>query len=479
MSTLNHESVWKKCLEVFKDNISPQSFKTWFKPVKPLKLEHNVLTIQVPSQFFYEWLEEHYLPLIKKTIKRFLGQDGRLEYSVIVENHHDESKRYAVSMPASTSVVPPKKPSVNAPLGFQKQIPNPFVIPGLQKVTVDSRLNKNATFENFVEGNCNRLARAAGYAVATKPGQTAFNPLVLYGGVGLGKTHLVQAIGNEIRSLYPNKVILYTSAEKFYSQFIDSVQNQSISDFLNFYQILDVLIVDDIQFLGGKEKTQENFFHVFNHLHQSGKQIILTSDRAPKDLQNITDRLISRFKWGLTAEVQAPDFDTRLSILRNKMYQDGIEISEEVLEYIAHNVTSNVRELEGALISLLAQSSLNRKEIDLMLAKEMLKNFVKNVSKEISIEYIQKLVCEHMKINLDDIKGKTRKREIVQARHVSMYFAKELTKSSLKTIGSHFGGRDHSTVIHAVQTVNDLIETDKDFKKSIEELKRKISINYQ
>jgi len=344
-------------------------------------------------------------------------------------------------------------------------------------VNIDSQLNPNYTFDTFIEGDCNRLARSAGFAVANKPGGTSFNPLMLFSNVGLGKTHLAHAIGNLIKVNNKNKVVLYVSAEKFINQFIDSIKNNNNNDFVNFYQFVDVLIVDDVQFFANKDKTQDIFFQIFNHLHQSGKQLILTCDRPPKDLKGMDERLLSRFKWGLSADLQVPDFETRIAILEHKMYADGIQLPGEVVEYVAHNINSNIRELEGALISLLAQSSLNRKEIDLELAKQMMKNFVKNVSKEISIEYIQKLVCDYFNLAVETVKSKTRKREIVQARQISMYFAKDLTKASLKTIGTHFGGRDHSTVIHACQTVNDLMETDKKFKADVEEIMKKIKIN--
>jgi len=400
-----------------------------------------------------------------------------LEYSIIVENSLDEGRKYAINIPTASKEINTRNPAVSMPINIGKSVPNPFVIPGIKKINIDSQLNPNYTFENFMEGDCNRLARAAGYAVATKPGQTAFNPLLVYGGTGLGKTHLAQAIGNEVKGQYPNKIVLYVSSEKFINQFIESTKNNTVNDFISFYQLIDVLIVDDIQFFSGKEKTQDHFFHVFNHLHQAGKQIVLTSDCAPKDLKGMEERLLSRFKWGLSADLQTPDYQTRVQILRNKMYKDGIELPSDVIEYIAHNITSNVRELEGALISLLAQSSLNKREVDLDLAKQMLKNFIKNVSREISIDSIQKLVCEHLIVDQDLLKAKTRKREVVQARQISMFFAKELTKASLKTIGMHFGGRDHSTVIHAVQTVNDLISIDKEFRRNIDEIKKKISLS--
>ncbi len=476
MSEKTADLVWSNCLKLIKDNVNPQSFKTWFEPIKPLKLENNVLTIQVPSQFFYEWLEEHYVTLLRKTLKQELGTNSRLEYNIIVENSNSGQKPYTINMPTNNAVKADPN-EVGIPLNISTNIKNPFIIPGLKKINIDSQLNPNYTFENFIEGDCNRLARSAGFAVANKPGGTAFNPLMVFGGVGLGKTHLVHAIGNHIKQMNKNKFVLYVSSEKFMNQFIDSTKNNSYNDFLNFYQYLDVLIVDDVQFFAKKEKTQEIFFQIFNHLHQSGKQLILTCDRPPKDLKDMDERLLSRFKWGLSADLGTPDFETRVAILEHKMYADGITLSKEVVEYVAHNIDTNIRELEGALISLLAQASLNRKEIDLDLAKQMMKNFVKNVSKEISIEFIQKTVCDYFNIPVDLVKSKTRKREIVQARQISMFFAKDMTKASLKNIGMHFGGRDHSTVIHACQTVNDLMDTDKKFRLDVEEISKRIKNN--
>jgi chromosomal replication initiator protein len=328
-----------------------------------------------------------------------------------------------------------------------------------------------------VEGEYNRLARSAGFSVAQQPGGTAFNPLMIFGSTGLGKTHLVHAIGNQIKQNHKNKIVLYIQTGKFINQYIDACKNNTHNDFINFYQQIDVLIVDDVHELAKKEKTQEIFFQIFNQLHQSGKQIILTSDRAPKDIKDVDERLLSRFKWGLSADLATPDFETRIAILESKVYNEGITIERDVLEYIAHNLDNNVRELEGALISLLAQSSLNRKEIDLDLAKLVMKNLVKNATKEISIEVIQKVVCEFYNIPVDTVKSKTRKREIVQARQIAMFFAKDFTKASLKNIGSHFGNRDHSTVIHACQTVNDLMDTDKKFRNDVDELTKRIKIN--
>ena len=468
--------VWNSCLQIIKDNIPAQSFKTWFEPIKALRLEGNVLTIQVPSLFFYEWLEEHYVGLLRKTVKKQLGEDGRLEYNIVVEKS-STSIPYTTNMPSNGNGAEGKNQSMPMPISLNKDIKNPFVIPGLKKLQVDPQLNQNYTFENFIEGDCNRLARSAGYAVAGKPGGTSFNPLMIYGGVGLGKTHLVQAIGNEIKRTLTDKLVLYVSCEKFTQQFVDALKNNNINDFVNFYQAMDVLIMDDVHNFAGKEKTQDIFFHIFNHLHQSGKQLIITSDKAPKDLSGLEERLLSRFKWGLSADLQIPDLETRMAILNKKMYFDGIELPSEVIEYVAHNIDNNVRELEGAMVSLLAQSTLNKKEIDLNLAKSMLKNFIKNSSKEISMEYIQKLVCEYFEVPIEMVKSKTRKREIVQARQISMYLAKLHTKTSLKSIGAFFGGRDHSTVIYACQTVDDLIDTDKKFKGYVADIQKKLKMS--
>ncbi len=473
----DHEKTWDRCLEVIQDNVSQQSFKTWFEPIRALKLADAVLTIQVPSQFFYEWLEEHYIGLLKKTIKKELGTDGRLEYSIIMENGSKNAHPYSVKMPTSNAREV-KNPAVSLPIDVANSpIKNPFIIPGLKKIKVESHLNPNYSFENFIEGDCNRLARSAGYAVANKPGGTAFNPLLVYGGVGLGKTHLAHAIGIEIKKNYPEKTILYVPAEKFTQQFIESVRNNTSGDFTQFYQMMDVLIIDDVQFLAGKEKTQDVFFHIFNHLHQAGKQIVLTSDKAPVEMQGVEQRLLSRFKWGLSADLQQPSLETRIAILQKKMYAEGLDLPKEVVEYLAYSITTNIRELEGAMISLIAQSSLNKKAVTLDLAKQMIDKFVKNTAREVSIDYIQKVVCDYFDLPIELLKSKTRKREVVQARQIAMYFAKRMTKSSLASIGAHCGGKDHATVLHACRTVNNLQETDKQFRGYLEDLEKKLSVH--
>lgn len=477
----SHEKVWQNCLHVIKDNINPNSFSTWFAPIKSVQLKNKVLTLQVPSQFFYEWLEEHFIDLLKKTIKKELGVEGRLEYSIIMDNSFDEVSKKPFTIHAPTlNKQALKNPPVTMPLDLNKNdgksIPNPFVIPGLKKMNIHPQLMDSYNFDNFIQGDCNRLARSAGLAVGQNPGKTSFNPLLIYSANGLGKTHLAHAIGIEVKNHFPEKTVLYVSAEQFTNQFIDSVRNNNQNDFIHFYQLIDVLIVDDIHCLAGKEKTQDVFFHIFNHLHQNGKQIVITSDMPPVEMRGIEPRLLSRFKWGLSADLQVPDYETRLAILQKKMYNDGVDMPREVLDLIATSITTNIREMEGALISILAQSSMNKKEITPSLAAKVIEKFVKSMPREITVEFIQKLVCEYFGIPLEKMHSKTRKREIVQARQIAMFFSKNFTKSSLAAIGSKCGNKDHATVLHACKTVKNLVDTDKGFKKYVDELENMIKV---
>ncbi|WP_136481430.1 chromosomal replication initiator protein DnaA [Cognatitamlana onchidii] len=470
------QSVWNNCLEFIKDNIQPQAYKTWFEPIVAVKLTDNALSIQVPSKFFYEWLEEHYVKILKVSLTKELGETAKLVYIIKMENTYGNKQPFTEKIPSSNRLAV-KSQDVDIPLNNKSpELKNPFVIPGIRNVKIESQLNPNYSFENFLEGDSNRLARSAGLAVAAKPGGTSFNPLLVFGGVGLGKTHLAHAIGVDIKDKYPEKTVLYISAEKFTQQYIDAVKKNNRNDFIHFYQIIDVLIIDDVQFLSGKTGTQDVFFHIFNHLHQNGKQVILTSDKAPVDMQDIEQRLLSRFKWGLSAELQNPDFETRISILKNKLYRDGVEMPEDIIEYVAKNIKSNVRELEGAIISLIAQSSFNKKEITIDLARVIVEKFVKNTKREVSIDYIQKVVSDYFQMDVDTLQSKTRKRHIVQARQLAMFFAKKFTKASLASIGSQIGKRDHATVLHACKTVDNLSSTDKQFRKYVEDITKKLSI---
>jgi len=472
-STAN--SVWNNCLAFIQDNIQPQAFKTWFEPIQPIKLEDNALSIQVPSKFFYEWLEEHYVKLLKVALTKELGENAKLVYIIKMENTYGNSEPYTERIPSTNrGAMGPQE--MDVPIQSKNpELKNPFVIPGIRNIKIESQLNPNYNFENFLEGDSNRLARSAGMAVANKPGGTSFNPLLIFGGVGLGKTHLAHAIGVEIKDKYPERTVLYISAEKFTQQYIESVKKNTRNDFIHFYQLIDVLIIDDVQFFSGKTGTQDVFFHIFNHLHQNGKQVILTSDKAPVDMQDIEQRLLSRFKWGLSAELQNPDYETRISILKNKLYRDGVEMPDEIVEYVAKHIKTNIRELEGAIISLIAQSSFNKKEVTLELAQQVVEKFVKNTKREVSIDYIQKVVSDYFEMDVATLQSKTRKRHIVQARQLAMFFAKKYTKASLASIGSQIGKRDHATVLHACKTVDNLAETDKQFRKYIEDLNKKFA----
>lgn len=475
----DYKEVWNECMKIISDSLgkdSEKTYRTWFEPIVPVQLEDGVLTIQVPSHFFYEWLEQHYIDLLRHAINRTLGPQGRLRYSIVMDQSIAE-KPITTSIPTSGT----GRAASNRPLDMpivcnsdDKELPNPFVIPGIKKIKINSQLSESYSLDNFVEGECNRLARAAGYAVAENPGKTSFNPLLLHGQVGLGKTHLANAIGLKTKQLHQEKVVLYVTSEQFMQQYADAGKNGTTNDFIHFYEMIDVLIVDDIQFWANKAaKTQEAFFHIFNYLHQKNNQIIITSDKAPSELEGLEPRLLSRLKWGLSADLQAPDVETRIRILQQKLCNDGIEMPFEVIEYIAYNINTNIRELEGALVSLIAQSSLNRKQITIDLAKQMIDKFVKSTSREITIDYIQKVVCDYFNLPIDSIQSRTRKREIVQARQLSMYFAKKMTKSSLAIIGLQCGNKDHATVLHACKTVTNLAATDKQFRCWVDELSKK------
>jgi chromosomal replication initiator protein len=465
--------VWSACLESIKESVNTQSFKTWFEPIVPLNLDGGKLVLQVPSQFFFDWLEEHYYGVIDSALARVLGKEARLEYSVRMEEPEPEFDYRAMALEDRRDglAYPPQ------PTSFKSSEPRQANRrDGEPPAQFETFLNPRYTFENFIKGESNQLARAAASAVANNPGGTSFNPLVIYGGTGLGKTHLIQAIGNYALANKKARRVIYVSSEKFTIEFVDAIQSDRINDFSSFYRSMDILIVDDIQFFSGKEKTQDNFFHTFNELHQIGKQIVLSSDKPPKELKGLDDRLLSRFQWGLTADVQAPDLETRIAILRKKSEDDGIDLPQQVIECIAVNVTSNIRELEGCLISLLAKSSLEGRPITVDLARDVVRTVVGDIRSPITIDEIQRSVCEYFSLPEDLLRAKTRKQEVVTARQIAMYLAKELTNSSLKTIGLHFGGRDHSTVIHAYQSVEDQMKVDQKFNANVQQIRRKIGL---
>jgi len=449
-------TVWKSCLLKIKESVSMMTYNTWFLPIKPVELIDSTLKVQIPSQFFWEWIDEHFNVLITKAITEILGNEAKLTYVIAEDLSFIDSRESVHEKTAPTITTTEKlKP----------------------KHTFESNLNPRYTFDNFIKGEGNQLARAAAGAISDNPGGTSFNPLFLYGGVGLGKTHLIQAIGNQIVKNFPEKKIIYLSSDIFTVEFVESIQTNKVNEFSNFYRSMDVLIIDDIQFLIGKEKTQDLFFHIFNTLHQSRKQIILSSDKPPKDLKGLDERLISRFQWGLTADIQPPELETRIAILKRKAETYGMMVSNEILEYIATNITSNIRELEGCLIKLLASVSLSSKEISFELAKKTVKEIATDrKTSTLTIETITKVVCEHLGVAENKIRDKTRKKEIVLARQIAMYLAKELTLSSLKTIGLHFGGRDHSTVIHACNSIEESKRKDSSFHNILNDIRNKVEL---
>lgn len=445
---------------MIKDVIPQQAFSTWFTPLKAISLEDDTLTLEVPSEFVREYLEEHYINFIGKALRKQLGEGAKLMYNVRIA----QDARVNIPSDPQRDI---KNKSVPMP-GLNANKMNPFVIPGLQQLNIDPQLNPKNTFANFIEGECNKLGMAAGKSIANKPGNNSYNPLFVYGGPGMGKTHLAQAVGIEVKEKFSEKVVLYVSANRFMTQYIDAVNvKNKLTDFLQFYQMIDVLIVDDVQEFADKAGTQNAFFHIFNHLQQSGKQLILTSDKAPVDLMGLEKRLLSRFKWGLSVELKQPSYDTRVRILEAKSRKDGIDLPKDVLHFLASKVIGSVREIEGALVSLIAHATLINTPIDMELAQSVTDKIVKVTPNEISVDTIQNTVCEYFNISRESLVSKTRKREIVQARQIAMYMCRNFTKISLAAIGQQIGGKDHATVVHSCNIVSDLIETNKSFRQYV------------
>ena len=456
-------AVWSNCLGIVREKVNPRTYKTWFEPLVPRALESSMLTLEVPSTYFYEWIEEHYFDVIQDALRSIVGEEARLQYAVSVPKHQGTQQNGSA-------------PSNGKPVNGSGQALNANrAVPHIAEKPVPGTLNQKFTFENFIRGDGNQFARAAAVNVANNPGETAFNPLVIYGGVGLGKTHLVQAVGNMVSATQPHKRVFYVSSEKFTIDFVEAIEKNRTLEFTNFYRNMDVLIVDDIQFFSGKERTQDTFFHTFNTLYQLKKQIILSSDRPPRDLVGLDERLISRFQCGLTVDIQPPDLETRIAILRMKSEEDRIDLPQDVIEFISSNVKSNIRELEGCYIGLIARHTLEQCPITVSLAERVLRNVISSEKKDLTVEQIQKIVSDHFKISENSLRAKTRKQEIVLPRQIAMFLSKKLTRASLKTIGLHFGGRDHSTIIHACKTVDIAMDSDSSIKAHVRELEKQIS----
>jgi len=463
-NTQTYSDMWQNCLDRIKAQTSAEEFAKWFEPIVPLEFDGTTLRLRVPNESYVRQIEKNYIPFLRPIISQLYGQQTRLHYAV---------PRAAATVPVSAEA------DTTAISRFNTQtdtanIKNPFVIPGLKRIIIDPQLNPGLTFATFVEGDCNRLARSAGMSVAVNPGNNPFNPLYIYGDSGLGKTHIVQAIGHEVRQRHPELQVLYVSMNKFQAQFQTAYKNGEIPDFIHFYQMIDVLIIDDIQELTGKTGTQNAFFNIFNHLQLAGKQLVLTSDKPPVELKDIEQRLLTRFKWGLSAQIHTPDHETKIKIIRAKAQKLGAPISEEVVAYLADNISANVREIEGALSSLVANASFLGRKITPSLAKEILKVYVKLYQKEITIDRIIEVVCAHFGLDFERFNSTERTREIAQARQIAMYLAKQHTKAPLTTIGASIGGRNHATVLHSCKAVSNLIETDKAFRQQVEEIEKKV-----
>lgn len=461
------QKLWGNCLKVIQDNIPEAAFKTWFLPIVPLSYENKIFTIQVPSQFFYEYLEDKFVDLLRVTIHREIGKDTILQYRVLVENTTNTVVDYRGDIKQGRDKAVVKEVSAKIPNPFAKIVRDDF----------DSQLNTKYTFDNFYEGESNKLVRTIGQAIANNPGKTAFNPLFIHGMSGVGKTHLCHAIGGLIKEMHPEKRVLYVSAHLFKVQYAEAGRHNTTNDFINFYQGIDVLLIDDIHELAGIEKTQNTLFHIFNHLHQNNKQLILTSDKAPSELQGVEERLLTRFRWGVTTRIEQPDKVLRLTILQNKILHDGLSIPEDVVDYIAENVTDNVRDLEGVIVSIMAHSLVYNKEIDIALAKRVIGQAVRKIErKKITLDTIQAVVCDFYNIKSELLQTASRKRQIVQARQVTMYLSKIYTEMSLAQIGTLIGKKNHATVLHACKTVKEQMEVDKIFRDEIEEIEKKLKV---
>ncbi len=478
----NLKMIWENCLLFMRDNLSSLeensdlkklegSFDLLFDKVQPLSLVEGNLTLLVPSDFYKEYIEDNYLSLLSVALKKYIGKGVKLWYSVSELKEKGKDKTEVTYKGRGEQY--PKVQEVR-PASFVGSVVNPFVVPGIKKVNIDSNLNPALSFENFIEGESNKFAFTVAKTIAGRPGQTSFNPLFIHGGVGVGKTHLAHAIGLEVKNLFPEKVVLYLSSEKFIQQFVAAAKSQNKTDFGNFYQMVDVLIIDDIQFLSGKSATQDMFFHIFDHLHQNGKQIILTSDKAPVDIQDIQERIVSRFKWGLSAEIKSPDFSTRKKIITDKLSRDGIKLTEEMIDFLASEVNSNVRELIGVINSVIAHSMIYKSDLSLDLLKETINKIAANQKKTINIPYIQDVVCDYFGIRKEQLLSKTRKREIALPRQLAMYFSKEYTNATFAKIGEEMGGKDHTTVMYACETIKDVSKVDKEIKKYLKDLKERI-----
>ena len=459
---------WGKCLSIISDNIPASAYNMWFANITPLKFEDHKLYLETPSQFVYEYIEEHYIDLLYATICKIFGEDTDLMYRVLT----DKTNQLSVDQESENKHSAAGQPQSATPERLSNKTPGRI---NVSTQDLDPMLRTNYSFDTFIEGQSNKLARAVGQSIALDPDHTIFNPLFVYGTSGIGKTHLINAVGLKIKEIFPEKRVLYVSANLFKVQYMDAIRKNTLTDFINFYQTIDVLIIDDIQEFAGAEKTQNTFFHIFNHLHQNGRLLIMSCDRNPATLDGIEDRLITRFKWGMVAEIERPNLELRKAILESKIHRDGIHMSDDVIEYIAQNVTESVRELEGILNSIMAHATIMNKEADVTLARRIIDKAIVKAPREVTIDMILKEVCEHYHVTSDEISSSCRKHAIVQARQVAMYLAQQHVKGiTLARIGERIGNKDHSTVLHAINNIKDSIAFDKILKNDIEEIEKTV-----
>ncbi|MBR5848128.1 MAG: chromosomal replication initiator protein DnaA [Bacteroidaceae bacterium] len=450
----NLNTIWDNCLRIIRDNVSANVFSTWFADIVPLEFKNNTLNIKVKSHFIYEFLEENYIDLLSSTLTRVIGEGVGLTYTIITDSTSNEPGKGNMEIEPEVHPVATNRRTAEKAEAIEE---------------LNSMLISKYTFDNYVEGSSNKLSRTAAESVAMFPGRT-FNPLFIHGASGVGKTHLINAIGSKIKQLHPELRVLYISAHLFQVQYTDSILHKNFNDFMRFYQSIDILIIDDIQEFAGLPGTQNAFFHIFNHLHLNGKQLIMTSDRSPAQLKGMEERLITRFKWGLTAEIEKPDLELRKNILRNKIRRDGLKFPEDVISYIAEHVNASVRDLEGIIVSLMAHSTINNRDVDLQLAHKIIGGLSEYEKEPISVEKIVKTVAEYYNVDVNSINTKSRKREIVLVRQTAMFLAKKHLDLSTSKIGQQIGRRDHATVLHACKTISNLLDTNKQFRSELNEI---------
>ncbi|MDY4629530.1 MAG: chromosomal replication initiator protein DnaA [Prevotella sp.] len=464
----SHSALWDKCLALIKENVSEQQYKTWFSPIvfESFSEKDKTLLVQVPSPYVYEYLEEYYIDLLSRVLSKCFGVGVRLTYRIVADKTHG----------LTTDVQAGEAVGIDHPQSTSRGNKAPTPLDAAVPQDLNPQLNPKQTFNNFIEGNSNKLPRTVGLSIAEHPGKSTFNPFYMFGPSGCGKTHLINAIGVRCKELYPQKRVLYVSARLFQVQFTDSLLKKRINDFINFYQSIDVLIVDDIQEWATATSTLDTFFHIFNHLFRNGKQIILASDRPPVDLQGMKDRLLTRFSCGLIAEMEKPNVELCVDILKNKCRRDGLKIPEDVIRYIAETARGSVRDLQGVINSLLAYSVVYNCNVDMHLAERVIKRAVKVDNHPLTVDDILEKVCNHFNVTQQNVFSRSRKREYVLVRQVSMYLAQKYTKMPASRIGQLIGNRDHSTVIHSCSTMEKRLKIDKDFQNEMTEIEKSFRI---